>query len=590
MPTYNWPFVMDASGEGFEEFIATAIIQRHSDARQTNPAQGDNGIDIIRETPEGIEVWQVKRFTVRPRGGQWTQIRHSWERFQERIVEPGEQTVLAYHLLTPWTPTEPALDQYRELTASASFRTDWLGIAYVNALADEFPWTFRRFMHGLPDDDGDTGRAVPEPASTHAAQVELTGADNTAALSGIVSENYRIESGERTLLDPSAFPIPPAGDAAVFYRFRSLGEGRWTYEAVVPRSPGAMEAEPISVSFTFLDPADLEEGGQAREWLEWGVPFEDVRASTTQHGGPFGNVTSEESILSLADVPNGHLPGFMIEVSDPDDVHRFDLALRTIAVTRGAHTGWLRFVLETLQGTLRFELRLKPNDVEMSGNVGDVLGRPPRLVLAETETVLSIASDDTLTFKSLENPFKLGISGLEVYNAMATVIQPVARGLIALQAQTTQSLRMPDPTEITVRQIRYFDRLVSIYSGTPEVWSWDEISATMPDDETQLAEMKHTIRELIEGRGLLTYIEQPTIELGSTSYDIERSLVTVREGYAPQPALDVEALQPGEVVVLPAADGKATTSALAEWSPGDAPITGIRRASAEPDERDPLEE
>jgi hypothetical protein len=99
VPGIDWAYVGSIGGEGIEDFVATCLRQRFPDARQTRPASGDQGIDVVRETPDGIVVWQVKRFTAPLTPQQKQNVQRSWNRFWVTKVEPGVP-IAAYYLAT----------------------------------------------------------------------------------------------------------------------------------------------------------------------------------------------------------------------------------------------------------------------------------------------------------------------------------------------------------------------------------------------------------------------------------------------------------------------------------------------------------
>ena len=80
MPTYDWPLIQQRSGDSIESLVATLLRREYTDARQVNPSQGDGGIDILRSTPDGLEIWQVKGFTTAMTDSQFRQVKKSWDR------------------------------------------------------------------------------------------------------------------------------------------------------------------------------------------------------------------------------------------------------------------------------------------------------------------------------------------------------------------------------------------------------------------------------------------------------------------------------------------------------------------------------
>ncbi len=125
----DWAYLGSNGGEGIEDFTAACLRQRYPDALQTRPAQGDGGIDVYRDTPQGLVVWQIKKFTTPLTNSQKQQVKKSWKRFWETHVAPGKKTIALYHLATPWTPTNAALGFLAGLTSTAGSSRGPVGCA-----------------------------------------------------------------------------------------------------------------------------------------------------------------------------------------------------------------------------------------------------------------------------------------------------------------------------------------------------------------------------------------------------------------------------------------------------------------------------
>lgn len=370
MPTYDWPLIQQRSGDSIESLVATLLRREYTDARQVNPSQGDGGIDILRSMDDGLEIWQVKGFTTAMTDSQFRQAKKSWERFVDKHVTPGEHRIARYHLVTPWTPTEERIARFDELTSDASFPCEWDSDAFIAGLADRYPETMQRFVHG----EGVLEQFISQKAMLASSPVERgksltmldaieTRQEALDAIRDTVSENYRIEHGTRTAVKAHEIPLPADDDPAVYHRMTYLGYSRWKYESVVPRFADAVEVDPISLNMEFLAAPGTSEHDAVRAWSEWGIPFQDAHVRTTTVGGPFSDDKPVESTVSFIERGRDDAPPLYLRCITSEGESRFRLPLVVTARTVGAHTGWLRLVADTPERALNFELRFKQGEV-----------------------------------------------------------------------------------------------------------------------------------------------------------------------------------------------------------------------------------
>ena len=287
MPTYDWPMIQQRSGASIESLVATLLRLEFENARQINPSQGDGGIDIIRPTPDGEEVWQVKGFSTALTNSQFRQVESSWYRFVEKNVIPGERRFIRYHLVTPWTPTEERIERFSQLTANAPFPCQWDGEAFLAGLADRHQATMHRFSFG----EGALEQFISQKAMLASSPIEH--ADSRTMMEAIedrqeaiddlretLSDNYFIERGTRSAASGEPFPLPAKGDPAVFHRMTRLEGSRWKYESLVPRSPDAAQDEPIRLLGEFSAEPGSPEQEAFQAWSDWGIPLKNVPART----------------------------------------------------------------------------------------------------------------------------------------------------------------------------------------------------------------------------------------------------------------------------------------------------------------------
>jgi hypothetical protein len=579
----DWAVLGDRGGESFESFIAKLLRREYPDAQQMTPAQGDGGIDIFRRTPEGLIVWQIKKYSAPLTSGQWTKVKKSWRTFWETHVEPTgddakSETISAYYLVTPWTPTEDRYRDFGELTASAPFPTQWDSDAFIQGLAETYPEITDHFVHG----PGGYERFVKEAVTLAAAPVERTGDVTMAeainvrqealdALRDSISDNYYVDRGTFTG-SAEGPPMPHAGEAGVFFRWSYLGNNRWEYQAVVPSHAQAIEIEPLSTQVTFLDLPGSEMYESVQLWRNWGVPFADARAKTIQIGGPFDGEVIEESMLSVMLTDGSHRPDLVLRVVGSDGAARFSIPLTGATATSGAYTDWTRLHATTPSRVMTFELRDDRSGKEPKVNfvVGNVDGLAPADVLAEIELFAMIDPADTFYVETEAGEPILKGNGLTTPSSLATHYRPVAAGLVSLQQSATMNLVMPDILEVEIGQFRRFESLVSIYSGKAHVGHWKQVSMTIADNASheQIEEAKSELRALSRGELSPVAIEQPTFSLADRSYVLAHPIVTSRASFTPLDDSVIDALGPGDTAVItPGADDTVVTAAVVDWTP-----------------------
>ena len=577
MPTYDWPLIQQRGGDSIESLVATLLRREYSDARHVNPSQGDGGIDILRSTPDGLEIWQVKGFTTAMTDGQFRQVKKSWAVFVKEHVTPGEHPIARYHLVTPWTPTEERVALFGELTAGASFPCQWDGDAFIAGLADRYPETMQRFTHG----EGVLEQFINQKAMLASSPVERgeslrmldaieTRQDALDALRDTVSDNYRIEHGTRTAANSHEVPLPPDDDPAVYHRMTSLGDSRWKYESVVPRTADAIEVDPISLDVEFLAAPGTPEHDAVRAWSEWGIPLQDVHVKTMTVGGPFSEDEPVESMVSIIERGRGEAPLLNLRCTTSEGESRFRLPLIVAARTVGAHTGWLRLVLDTPDRALSFELRFKQGQAaDAKAQMGNVDGRNPEAVRDELETLLSISAGDVISVETGNGQSLIRAHGTALPTALEALHLPVARHLTQLQTHTASMLVMPSIAEISDSQFRYLSLLASIYGGTAHRWAWTEITLQMPEDDAKAERFREVAVNAVAGTHTLVRVEAPVFQLGSRMYTIDHPLASTAHSVQLEPGVNPATLRPGDALrLIPGADAGVTTAMIVDWTPG----------------------
>lgn len=548
----DWAYAGSIGGEGVEDFAATCLRQRYPDAIQTKPSQGDGGIDVYRECPDGLTVWQVKKFTVPLTSSQKTQVQRSWKRFWDTHVVPGTKIIQQYYLVTPWTPTEQSLKWFREeLTQDAAFPCQWDGAAFFNGLVADFPATADRFFKGadmLENMVLAKATLANSPVET-ADRSTMLAAINTREtalreIRDLVSDNYYVNSGTTTTAD-GAFPLPAAGEVGVFYQYTALGDNRFHVESLVPKNIQSTEVEPISFEMEFLVEADSPQAQQIMDWRAWGVPFTDIRARTRHVGGPFHEEEAKEAYISFVLPPDPYTyPNLQLNVKSSAGEGRRSLLLLSDEVTRGINGRGLRIVAKSPSGIFQLEIRigsnLQPDDTQMT--VLPPAGLSPTPVRDDLALLDSIDPNDEFEIVILNGPAIARGTGLQGAT-IAEIILPIARNLAELQTSTIDRFIMPDVTETTVNQAEQLERLTKIYNGDALTTTWDRLVLFAPEKgELDLS-------PLDKGH-YIGIIEQPIFALGATRYQVTKRMVRSYMNPKLTVPIDVKALKPGDEIEL----------------------------------------
>jgi hypothetical protein len=554
MGVIDWGFLAARGGGHVEDFVAALLVASCPGTRQVRPDQGDGGVDVIRETPEGLVVWQVKCFTSAPNSSQQGQITKSWNRFSSEYVEAGVQ-IAEYHLVTPWTPTEKKIVWLREKVGSVPFPVSWEGAAFLDGLAAEHQDILALYTRGpAAFDDLVMAKAViaqTTPASAEDMTMRDAVATREAALRDIrdqLDPDYLINVSERTSNTPGQPPRPGEDEVGLGYRYEYLGEDRWRVETIVPKHVSATTSAPITHSFKLLPKPGTSEVEAVKEFRVWGVPFENIEGETETVGGPFA-APRHRALMSFgaASLPRD-FPGIVLRADDASGVPLGELTLSIIERTVGTVGGGIRLVARSRHGSCELEVRFGSQVADKTIRISfpPTPDAQPGAIVREMAWLDAMSPDVSLVL-SIEDIATVGtMTDVKVPEA-AVASLTVARSLLALQPHTTSTLLMPDIGKASPHQVQELAALAAIYNGNAEFTTWETGTLTI-SDPSFLQDGR------LEGAGVLVKTEQPLIEVGSHEYLITRPMAT--QWMTPR-------LAPG---VVP---GEVTAGAEIELRPGD---------------------
>lgn len=596
----DWAHLAHVNGEGVEKLAALLLRHQYPDAWQINPSQGDGGIDVYRRTPDGLQVWQIKRFSTPLLGGQRKQVKQSWSRFYS--THPAQGTPIhSYTLVTVWTPTEPAREWWTaKVVSGADFPVFWDGDLFFSSLDSKFPQVTERFLK--PDflESSLLAKSVIA-ASPFEGTEGLTLLDAAqrrelalASIREMVSDHYRIDTAIITTGSRTNLPLDQLNPAGVQHRITPLKGGRWHVESAVPRTSQSTADDPITLNVQFRVGSGSPEAEQVDHWNMWGSPLDNVPAVVRHSGGPFSNPGGNEGLISLVHVRDTvDTPGRMpdIVLCDTAGAHRvrFNIEERT----QGRVGGGRRIVAVSRSGLLRLELRLGSTVAPDGWTLGlnDAAGLDPRRVRSELAALdrLSVPTSDTAELTGATSPdgslstiaqsgtgfeFEIRLvlddddpelSAQELLATathlsappIATWLLQIAEALTVLDPFSSEALAMPDITKVTEDQLNDLIWHAGIYAGESETITWDKVTFTVADGPS-LADAWQANAD-----GYLVETICPQLGLGEEVLAIDWPFArTVR--MPPLPPGLAEAAPGAEIAFYPGADNSMTIGLVAE--------------------------
>jgi len=283
------------SGEDVEAVVSMLLCRRYVRAARRRAGQGDRGVDVMVPADDGrLDVYQVKRYDRPLTASQWAKIRESYKTLARACGE-GTLTVRNWYLALPLDQSESDEVKFAEMTAGRLFeRCEWRGLAWLDALAAEFPDVIDYYLNN--------GRARLE--ETHRDLMSVLRTRDTAAETGDASAasdglsalyrnlnqhdpHYRYEFAVGDAANRDAYLPQTPPDTLIATAQISDGGTCVTWH-VHARCDESLRERPIPVGVRF-DPTGSPEFQEAlRLFVEYGQPFEGPAAVSIDLPGGLG--------------------------------------------------------------------------------------------------------------------------------------------------------------------------------------------------------------------------------------------------------------------------------------------------------------
>lgn len=476
MTTINWE---RTSGELVEEFVAAHLLLRSGIGNLIRPSQGDGGIDVKIPTPEGWEIYQIKRFAQNLDSSQKRQITESWSRFQQSGL--ASKGVKFWALVLPLDPTPQNLTWFENLTTGSGIVSHWIGRATLDGWAAENPKLTDYFF-------GDGNRRTlellasvvstvnPAAAQGGEALLDSVGA-RLAGLSDLLDEVdpfYRYELEVKT----GSINEPPSADLVtdsvpsnrVMTTIQEVNDRQCLYTHVIARSAMSTTLRPVTGRFN-MSATTPEEAEALELWALYGAPLKAARGRILSSEGPPGTTSASGAELTawtFSPVDAEPLPPLEVRLLDPEGE-----VLRTVAVTKAEQsTGVIgdgRWIAVDLGpgATLEFYTGATGRADGVKCRITEAFGEEPNVALAGMELMANLHG----------NTIQLAVQGGLAYVPAVTVAANAVtarlcraaalrarwfRALTVVQKHVLVRVTIPDMVEVPREHRETFTQMAEV--------------------------------------------------------------------------------------------------------------------------------
>lgn len=320
----NWEL---RSGDEVERFTAALILLSNPAGNRITPAGGDRGVDILVDTPEGADIYQVKRYTRPLQTTEKRSVERSWNRFVEQVLPT--RRIRSWTLVVPLDPTHQAREW---LTALGRDHPDvpihWVGRSHLDVLSANNPRIVEYYFYAGEQRTYDLMAQVLSGAAE--IPTETTGDELLAAIASRqdrlvealneVDPFYRCERevryGRVTELDADS--VESRG--AIWMKFEQITPDRYSIVRWTPLSAESTWLRPISLSVLLQAEQGSPRLEELRRFMLYGAPLTDftgqISASTGPAGGQIPNGSASFTIWSRPTPTESH-SGLEFRITNP---------------------------------------------------------------------------------------------------------------------------------------------------------------------------------------------------------------------------------------------------------------------------------
>ncbi|GGT47270.1 hypothetical protein ACFFV7_36960 [Nonomuraea spiralis] len=381
------------SGQDMEDLAALLLFSEYPDgAQHITPSQGDGGMDVRIWTPDGWDVYQIKKFFKSLEAGQKTQVLDSFSSFQAEVASTG-MDVKCWTVLMPWDPTREQRAWFERETADSAFPTAWEGLTRLELLASHHPAAVDYFIGNGRERLSDL---IMQAMRIGSAPLEVAPGGSLAgvALAKMVEIEdllqksdpfYRYTITIESAPDFSNGQIAPAQQHEVAYaKYHGIDATRCVVIRAFYRTEGIAQLRPIRAHFHLTPEEGSPEAAAVQEFWEYGTRLEDIPGTVTVLDDPTGLADEGPGLISFIASVDTLLPDLEVRLLSEGGhvLHRVPLVnpVRSAGQVEGGNS----LAAQDSAGT--FSMVVKANG--MSGRYGfhftlnDLTGKTPMQVLS----------------------------------------------------------------------------------------------------------------------------------------------------------------------------------------------------------------
>lgn len=487
MQPVNWERL---EGAQVQEFVAALVLLRWPNGNFITPSRGDRGVDIRVPTDGGFDIYQVKRYTRPLNTTQWRDILDSWDTF---VAETASALPVAkWKLVTPWNPTNDALEKLATITGDTTIETEWIDRTQLDNWAAENPRLVDYYFGGGANRIQElmaqallAGSPAPRDANLLSAARQ-----RAVALQDALDEvdpfyRYQIEVCPGRVDSDEWLERIKGRSGFAMARARQVSPTHFAVTYIEPRSAESAALRPIRQEITFLPTPDSEQQTDIENFFNYGAPFQDILGSVTSAEGPPGTTDLGEGLFSflLAAPTADDLPPLEIRAvrrSDRSVLRAVDAC--NIQRARGIHRDGIYISFTDPCGCLKGRLLLGQQDLPSSLTIqwGDFTSKEPAPV-ARTLELLAELGDEV--------GFELGVRGGRPIAPLVQVpagdvagirdfLLPLFGALETIQRHTYTRIVIPDSVEFTHRQQQDAIRAARLLRGESLTGTWSFVDTT----------------------------------------------------------------------------------------------------------------
>jgi len=481
----------------FERLAAVLIHRRHPRAQRLQASRGDKGIDILDPiTPDSEEIYQVKSFNGTLTSRRKAQITKSFQ----SVVEARGSRIQHWYLVVPMDRSPEGDEFFRALTQNATFPCTWLGQAFLDSLAADYPAVIDYYLGNgkarLEAHLKDLSTVLGLQHMLNSPSDPVRPADVRELLAGVMAgvddadPHFRYEF-QFAAHQPSREELLSKEGAVVCVT--SWDGERSTTISIYLKYDAALEDRPIPMQLNIVSLPGDNVASDLEEFLEYGLPVDLPSGAITDlridlPGGLGVDGVTAGGRLGPAAVGKTHPTFLKLRLHDENDALLSELIFQLNQGSVGQRGG-IATTGNDLTGVVGIRLMSmppgsSPGSTKINLSVLEPFDKPVVTVRAAIQFLSNLQTGNSLSFASFPGDQTFG-QKMPVPAAFATeadfdALLALVDDLALLQTKVPWKILLPEslPTE-TAQAVGVSARLLR---GERVIRKWTEFTAHITEE------------------------------------------------------------------------------------------------------------